>query len=155
MKFIIMVWLAFFARQRPVSTSALLGVPMPASETASPASAAPVRTIIASVATSPPTAITQPPTISTSARPFIMTSSEALGRVRLERRSRVLLLDPRASVRRAFLDAAEADERDQQEREAHCGDEPAEREQARRPEREAQDEGEEIPTLRRVRPHAF
>src|SRR5439155_21354914 len=89
------------------------------------------------------------------ARPFIVTSSAARRRVRLDRRSRVLLLDPRASVGRAFLDAAEADERDQQEGEAHRGDDPTEREDARRPEREAHDEGEQIPSLCRTRPHAF
>src|SRR5262249_38465005 len=143
-----------FPFQNACSRWALLSVPIPASETARPATAAPMRTIIASVATSPPTATIQPPTISTSARPFIMISSEALCRLRLECRL-VFLLDPCAAVGCALLDAAEADERHQQQGEAHHGDQPAEREHAGRPEREAHDEDEEIPSLRRVRPHAF
>src|SRR5881396_1620296 len=132
-----------------------LRVPIPASEVAKPTSAAASRTIMTSLARSPPTATIQPPTTRPSPRPFMMHPLEAIGRARADRRRHPLPLRAGAPVRRRLLDAAEAPEGYRQQHEPDNCHRPAEREQTRGGQREAHDERKQIPPLCRGRSHAF
>src|SRR5207249_1625518 len=143
------------AFQSARSTCAPLRVPIPASEVASPTSAAASRTIMTSLARSPPTAIIQPPTTKPSPRPFMMYLLEAIGRARPDGRGHPLPLRAGAPVRHRLLDAAEAPEGHRQQHEPDDRHRPAEPEQARGGQREAHDEHEQIPPLCRGRSHAL
>src|SRR5947207_2939421 len=129
---------------------ALFRAVIPASEVASPASAATRRTIIASLATSPPTATIQPPTTSPSPRAFMLPLLEVVGRTRPEGRGHPL---PRASAltRCRLFDAAEAAEGNSQQPEAEQRHRPAEGDQPRRGQCEPEEKREQRPTLCRRR----
>src|SRR5437667_422951 len=132
---------------------ALFRAVIPASEVASPASAAPRRTTIASLATRPPTATIQPPTTSTSPRAFMLPLLEVVGRARPDRCRHALSLRPGASARCGLLDAPEAAEGERQQGKAEQCHRPAEGDQPRRGQCEPEEEREQIPSLCRGRAH--
>src|SRR5438046_8809261 len=128
-------------------------VPIPASEGARPTSDAASRTIMTSLASSPPTATIQPPTTRPSPRPFMTYLLEAIGRARPDGRRHPFPLRAGAPVRRRLLDAAEAPEGHPQQHEPDDRHRPAEPEPTRGGQRAAHDEHAPITPLCRGRPH--